>query len=173
MTTTMTMTAIRRGADHFRLHVGGREVAWVNGHAFGFRGFPSAAAAIEAARFAHAMLGPWLLRQRRAATHATRPYLLGVQPQGLTTWLTTGEVRIGRVAPWPKRGPSPHDDDPEYSFELWLSAGLGTALVLSAARRVHAAAARRTAIMGETGVAPSWPGTAREADPEPWFATSG
>lgn len=170
----MIMTAIRRADDHYRLHVAGREVGWVNGHALGFRAFTTRDDAVEGARFAYATLGPWLLRQRRAASPGGRPYLLGLQVQGETTWLTAGEVRIGRVSPW-RRHDAAGEDGTEYAFELWLPAGLGPALVLSAARRVHAAASRRAALAPDAGHFPPWPGLPREepAEAEQWFATSG
>jgi hypothetical protein len=170
----MILTAIRRGADHYRLHAEGRDVGFVRGHALGFRGFASAAEAIEAARFAYATLGPWLLRQRRLGGGARRSYLLGVAHEGAATWLTAGDVRIGRVHELPARDPRGREPA-DFSFELWLPAGLGTALVLAGARQVYAAATRRALLAADLLLgpdAPRWPVTERE-EPEQWFATSG
>ena len=166
----MILQAIRHARDRYRLHHAGRDVGWVGGQAFGFHRFAGAHEAIEAARAAYATLGPWLLRQRRLAGDGGRAFVLGTETDEQVIWLTAGDVRIGRVdrcACTKAAG-----DDADYAYELWLPAGLGTPLVLSAARQVYAAAMRRAALVRATAGTPWWP-VGSEVEPEQWFATSG
>jgi hypothetical protein len=166
----MILQAIRRAHDRYRLHDAGRDVGWVGGNAFGFHRFAGVHEAIDAARAAHATIGPWLLRQRRLPGDGARALKLGTDTDDQVVWLTAGDVRIGRVDRCACTKPAGEDAD--YAYELWLPAGLGTPLVLSAARQVYSAAVRRASLATATAGAAIWP-IVRSEEPEQWFASSG
>ena len=136
----MTFNVITDSRGGFRLEREGREIGWIEGRSIGFLGFESAKDARQGATTAYAALHAWLARQRRTDHVAVRRRVLNTRRDGGVTWLTLGDVPIGRIV-------HPHERDPlgeaGFGFELDLPPMLQPVNALSAAQVIDAALARR------------------------------
>jgi hypothetical protein len=137
----MSLSVIADGRVGFQLHREGEQVGWIEGRAIGFRGFESAKDAHQAASTAYGALRSWLARQRRTdLTPGSRRTVLHARRDHGVTWLTLGNVRIGRlIEPY-------HRDlisEGRYGFELDLPPLLQPVNAISAAQVIDAALARR------------------------------
>ena len=136
----MPLNVIADGRGGFRLEREGAQIGWVEGRAVGFLGFESPKDARQAASSAYAALHAWLARQRRTDLIPGARRVLGTRRDGGVTWLTLGDVPIGRIV-------QPHERDPigksGYGFELDVPPVLQPVNAISAAQVVDGALTRR------------------------------
>lgn len=135
----MSLSVIDDGRGGFRLDRDGHQVGWIEGRAVGFREFEGAKEARQAAGVAYGALRRWLARQRRMDLVPGSRRVLHTRRDGEITWLTLGDLRIGRIV-------APHERNPfgdgGYGFELDLPQLLQPINAISAAQVIHAALAR-------------------------------
>lgn len=137
----MPLHIVSDGRGGYRLDRDGWEIGWVQGSAIGFRGFESSVEARQAAGAAYDALRVWLARQRRTGLIAAARGALRARTDGAVTWLTLGDISIGRIV-------EPQERDPfgagGYGFELHLPPPLELVRI-SAAQVIHSALERRAA----------------------------
>ena len=155
----MSFSIFDHGDGRFRLVRDDREVGWVEDRTIGFRGFADADEARDAATTAYDALASWSARQLRTEPLPPRRRRLSVRREGAVEWLTLGGVEIGRLRRFGA------DDipgvEPDFGFELRLSARVSAALGLSAAQVIGRALAVRTT---EAYVPVGVPGRHRSGD---------
>ncbi len=137
----MSLSIIADARGGFRLDRDGQQIGWVEGRAIGFRGFESAKDARQAASAAYGVLRDWLARQRRMdLLPGSRKTVLDTRREDGMTWLTLGDVAIGRIV-------EPHERDPlgdgGYGFELDVPPVIQPVNAISAAQVIDATLSRR------------------------------
>jgi hypothetical protein len=136
----MSISVIADGRGGFRLDRDGQPVGWIEGRAIGFLGFENGKEAQQAAAAAYGALRSWLARQRRMDLPPGSRRALRTRRDGGITWLTLGDVPVGRIVEAQERDPM---GERGYGFELDLPALLQPINAISAAQVIDAALERR------------------------------